>query len=330
MKNELKFQKILVGIYEKLQIILSDNKNLVVACSGGRDSVFLAYLLREVFLRYKLDINRLALAHMNYHLRDEDSNLDAKFVKELAASYSIPCYMQEAFYEKHDGVQDWARKLRYDFFESLHIKHNAVIAIAHQLNDVAENILFRLTRGSLVSNLVGMRELNSSSSYIWRPLLDISRNTIDQYILKFNLAYREDRSNSSRKYSRNKIRHDILPELEKMYPNATQRIVNTTMDAIDIANYTKNNLLKQISSFKNNKIPVSFIRNLPNGVCFLLFDILLEKLDCSNFQMSRSNFYNFINKIKSGQKRARKWTLSMAHGLNLCYDNGLVYIAKDS
>ncbi len=325
MKNRLKLEKIMLGIKEKISSFLLENKKLLVACSGGRDSVFLVYLLHEVFTRFKFPLSKLSIVHVNYHLRDKDSDEDERFVRSLATSYSIECSVLSTFYDKHEGVQDWARRTRYDYFERLHLEQNAVVAVAHHMNDVAENILFRLTRGSSLSNLIGMDEM---SSYIWRPLLGISRKSIDDFIEELSLEYREDRSNLSTKYTRNKIRLDILPRLESMYPGASERIVNTITDAVDIVEFARKKLEKDISSFKNDKIPVSYIKELPDGMCFLLFDILIDKMEASSLQLSRSNFSNFIAKIKSGQRRARTWSHSLAHGLSLYYDRGFIYIQK--
>ena len=325
MKNDLKMQKIMLGINEKISVFLKNNKKILVACSGGRDSVFLVHLLHEVFIQYKLPLSELSIVHVNYHLRDEDSNLDESFVRSLAKKYSIGCNVLSASYDKHQGVQDWARRVRYDYFQKLHLEQNAIVAVAHQLNDVAENILFRLTRGASIANLIGMEELNS---FIWRPLLGIPRKTIDDFIKEFSLEYREDITNLSTKYTRNKIRLDILPKLESMYPNATERIVHTVMDASDIVDFAKEKLEKDLLSFKNDKIPVSYVKNLSDGMCFLLFDILISKIGADSVQLSRSNFSNFMNKIKSGQRRSRSWSHSLAHGLALCYDKGFIYIQK--
>ena len=325
MKNRLKLEKIILGIKEKISSFLLENKKILIACSGGRDSVFLVYLLHEVFTRFELPLSKLSIVHVNYHLRDKDSNDDESFVRALAKKYSMDCIVLSTSYDKHEGVQDWARRTRYDYFERLHLEQNAIVAVAHHMNDVAENILFRLTRGSSLSNLIGMNEMNS---FVWRPLLGISRKNIDDFIEELSLKYREDRSNLSTKYTRNKIRLDILPRLESMYPGASERIVNTITDAVDVVEFAKKKLEKDISSFKNDKIPVSYIKELPDGMCFLLFDILLGKIGASSIQLSRSNFSNFIDKIKSGQRRSRTWSHSLAHGLSLYYDRGFVYIQK--
>ena len=322
------FQRILFGISSKLEEIFTNYNRLYIACSGGRDSIFLSVLIIKACLDRSLDLSRVKLAHVNYHLRGVESDFDQRFTEEFAKANSIDCEVLSVSTDRTEGIENWARQTRYDFFDLLHKKHNAMIAVAHQLNDVAENILFRLTRGSSVSKLVGMNEFSKDRSYIWRPLLNVSRNDIDSFIKMQGLSFREDQSNKDLSYSRNKIRHSILPELESMYPNACQRIVNSILDASEVLEYTKELLSKQMSRFKNDKVPVSFLKTLPDGVAFLLFDLMVQRLD-GRYQFKRSNFSDFISKIKSGKQNSRTWSHSLSCGINLCYDRVFVFVSKN-
>jgi len=193
---------------------LTESK-LLVAISGGIDSVILAHLL------HKLQFN-FALAHCNFKLRFEDSDKDAVFVAHLAEQLEVQCHSisfdTTTYAETHKlSTQMAARELRYNWFDELmDDEQYDYVLTAHHTNDNIETVLINLTRGSALNGLVGIPEINGS---IIRPLLPFTRDEIEHFTITNNIAWREDESNQSTKYYRNKIRHNIIPILEELNPS---------------------------------------------------------------------------------------------------------------
>ena len=190
-------------------------KRLLVAVSGGPDSiVLLDALCRERF--------SVVIAHCNFHLRGEASNEDALFVQQLAEKYQVP-YCQVDFdtekvaEERKISIEMAARDLRYEWFEQMADEHNCdFIAVAHNADDVVETFFLNLTRGSGLQGLSGMAQLRGR---VVRPLLGVSRKQIMEYIAEYQLQYRIDATNLETIYTRNKVRHDIIPQFEKLNPS---------------------------------------------------------------------------------------------------------------
>ena len=128
------------------------------------------------------------------------------------------------------SLQEWARKTRFDWFYSVSGPGDWIV-LGHNENDLAENALLRMARGSGVHNLGGMSQIKSP---LWRPLLDVDRPTIEQIAHRQKIPHREDSSNAKLEYSRNRIRHIVLQELNQLYPGATQRIANLVREAEDL------------------------------------------------------------------------------------------------
>jgi tRNA(Ile)-lysidine synthase len=196
---------------------------VLLAVSGGIDSMVMAHLFLSC--NYKIGI-----AHCNFNLRGRESDKDETFVKNFASENNVPFY-SERFdttgfaTEKGISIQMAARELRYRWFEEIRHKHNYnTVSIAHNLNDNAETFLINLTRGTGIAGLTGMkpRHLN-----IIRPLLFATRNAIIEYRNLNNIEFREDRSNSETKYTRNKIRHIIMPQFREINPSFETSITET-------------------------------------------------------------------------------------------------------
>ncbi|WBX70914.1 tRNA lysidine(34) synthetase TilS [Tenacibaculum retecalamus] len=199
-------------------------KKLLIAISGGIDSVVLTHLLHQLNFT-------ISLAHCNFQLRDEDSNLDELSVKELANKLNIPFFsvlFETSKYAKENklSTQIAARKLRYNWFDEL-IKENNFdyILTGHHADDNLETFLINLTRGTGLDGLTGIPAVNGK---IVRPLLNFSREQIEIYATDNNIQWREDASNSEVKYIRNKIRHQIVPLLKELNPSLLKTHHKTT------------------------------------------------------------------------------------------------------
>lgn len=168
------------------------------------------------------------VAHVNYHLRGNDSKLDEALVEETARKLGIPFHLkdaQNAISPKGNNIQEAARALRYRFFDELLKQRDAkAVLTAHHQQDQAETFLLNLLRGAGLHGLSGMPEQNGR---IIRPLLDVSRALIQQAAEEEGIRWREDSSNAETKYRRNKIRHDLLPQLEQFDPQIVQKLAET-------------------------------------------------------------------------------------------------------
>jgi tRNA(Ile)-lysidine synthase len=191
-----------------------NGKKLLLATSGGLDSMVMAHLFKEVK-------STIALAHCNFQLRGLESFGDQNFVQEYAATNEIPLFVTqfdtEAFANDYKlSTQVAARDLRYNwFYELLETENYDYVLTAHHADDNLETFLINLSRGTGLEGLVGIPEQNDK---IIRPLLPFSREEIANYAKENNIEWREDSSNASDKYLRNKIRHDLVPLLKELNP----------------------------------------------------------------------------------------------------------------
>lgn len=183
----------------------------------------LAWLIRENGISH-------AIAHCNFSLRDEESDGDELFVRNYAGKYNIPFFPRRfdtAGYASSEGmsIQMAARHLRYEWFDELADREGFdAVAVAHNLNDNAETFFINLLRGTGLNGLTGMSQKYRN---IIRPLLFATRDEIALFARQKKIKFREDSSNSGLKYTRNRIRHKILPELAKVNPNALAAITET-------------------------------------------------------------------------------------------------------
>ncbi|RKS02338.1 tRNA lysidine(34) synthetase TilS [Flavobacterium sp. 102] len=200
-----------------------NGKKLLLATSGGIDSMVLVNLCHQS----KLDF---AVAHCNFQLRGEESDEDENFVKNQIEKLQFPIFIQrfdtKAFAEQNKlSIQVVARNLRYEWFYTLLANHNFdYILTAHHLDDSLETFLINFTRGSGLDGLTGIPEQNDK---IVRPLLAFSRKEIEAFAKENQIAWREDSSNASDKYLRNKLRHDVIPILKELNPSLLSSFENT-------------------------------------------------------------------------------------------------------
>ncbi|WP_317132398.1 tRNA lysidine(34) synthetase TilS [Tenacibaculum aiptasiae] len=213
-------------------------KKLLIAISGGVDSVVLTHLL------YQLKFN-ISLAHCNFQLRGEESDLDEIFINDLGKELSLNTYTIQfktnEYAKRHKlSTQLAARKLRYDWFNELAREHDFdYILTAHHADDNLETFLINLTRGTGLEGLTGIPTVNGN---IVRPLLIFSREEIKNFAITNAIQWREDASNSETKYLRNKIRHQIIPTLKEVNPSLLNSFIKT------------NEFLKQSQQIVNDKI----------------------------------------------------------------------------
>lgn len=207
------------------QELFHPKDKVLLAVSGGKDSVALVSLFNEAGFNF-------GIAHVNFHLRGEESDEDQRFVQTLAEKLDVPYHTQDfdtAKLEKESkgSTQMLARELRYSWFETL-MKENDYdyLATAHHLNDSLETVLYNLAKGTGIS---GARGILPKKDKLVRPLLFSSSSQIEDYLKEKSIQWREDSSNSSDKYKRNFIRHHIVPQLKELNPSIEKTFYDTSM-----------------------------------------------------------------------------------------------------
>jgi tRNA(Ile)-lysidine synthase len=198
-----------------------------VAVSGGADSVCLLHALLELAPRWDL---RLSVLHLDHGLRGEESRQDAEFVRGLAARLDLPLTLRETpVAQSPDNLEQAARQARLAFFRET-IASGAVqrVATGHTRSDQAETVLFRFLRGSGTAGLAGIRPVTSEG--IVRPLIEIERSEVQQFLLQRGIAWREDSTNSSLQFARNRIRHELLPQIAREWNPAIGETLANTAD----------------------------------------------------------------------------------------------------
>lgn len=217
--------------------MLSVGEKILCAVSGGADSVAMVHLLAS--LREKLGFT-LCAAHFIHGLRPENAAAELELVQDLCSLLGI-----ELLWEQGDtarlandekiGVEEAARKLRYEFLQSAAKKLGAQkIATAHHMGDNAETVMLNLARGTAMRGICGVPPVREN---IIRPMIYLSRRQIEQYLAENIINYATDPTNASDIYARNKIRHAVMPELEKISPNAEQKILQMSESMREASEY---------------------------------------------------------------------------------------------
>ncbi|MBQ3923853.1 MAG: tRNA lysidine(34) synthetase TilS [Spirochaetales bacterium] len=191
------------------------DKSILIAVSGGRDSMTLLHCLYSIKDKFHLS---LSAAYINHHIRDDSDDEEAFVTKTVSAFENVPLYkhiIDRSYWLDHtQAVEETARRIRYDFFRRTAAEQNIdYIATAHHFDDRIETFFINLLRGGGVETLVSIPAVSSN---IIRPLLNISRSEIDCYIRDNNIPYIDDSTNSGDAYLRNRIRHHLVPVLSEL------------------------------------------------------------------------------------------------------------------
>lgn len=291
-------------IYTQLSFLIKHK--LLIACSGGLDSVVLAHLCHEL----KLNI---ALAHCNFNLRGSESDGDETFVFDLADRLELEAFLEhfdtEAYAKSEKiSIQMAARELRYDWFfnlaENLDFDY---ILTAHHADDNLETFLINLTRGTGLNGLTGIPEINDR---IVRPLLPFSRDDLEAYAKAHKIKWREDSSNASDKYLRNKLRHDVIPMLKDINPDLLQNFIKTlshlndTADIVDesvnavakraIVDLDDQHLKLKISEFKKVNNSKAYLYELLKDYGFTEWNDVVNLLDAQSGKQVFSETHRLI------------------------------------
>ena len=218
-----KFEKKLLESLER-NGIPEKGKRVMVGLSGGADSVSLLFSLNRLKNAYPLEVFAV---HVNHQLRGEESVRDMQYANDLCDELGIPFYchtvdVKSYALENKLGIEEAAREVRYNFFREFSFNNQIdYILTAHNKNDVAETILFHIIRGS---GIAGLQGISRQRDNIIRPLLCFSREEIEQYCCENSISFVVDSTNNDINYSRNFIRHKIIPDIKKLNPSVVDAL----------------------------------------------------------------------------------------------------------
>jgi tRNA(Ile)-lysidine synthase len=221
---------------------LTKNDLVIVAVSGGLDSMTLLTIMHRAGFN-------IAVAHVNYGLRGEESDLDQKLVEEYCEKLFVSCYVRKADPEemRKGNLQDNARVFRYRFFDDIVEEHHAkYIAVAHHEDDQVETLLFKFIRGSYSFFPRGMKAIQGA---VIRPFLNMRKSHIHDIALGYSVPWREDSSNTKSDYSRNKIRNEMIPIVDLMQPGFHEMLLKrNNLNAIS-EDYINSMLSLEVDAF---------------------------------------------------------------------------------
>lgn len=246
--------------------MLSKGDTVIVALSGGADSVCLLYSLISLKEQFNLTVKA---AHVNHLLRGEESQRDMNFVKTLCEKLNIELFIKTADVlslskELKQSTELCGRNVRYKFFDKLSKEQNAKIATAHTASDNLETLIYNISRGTSINGLKGIIPKRNN---IIRPLIFVTRQEIENFCKTNNLEFVTDSTNNSDDYTRNKIRHNIVPVLKDININAENSASALSQDIIEV-----NEFLDKYSEdvLKNAEI------NCQGSICYNSLEILKQ------------------------------------------------------
>jgi tRNA(Ile)-lysidine synthase len=266
---------------------------------------------------------KFGIAHCNFDLRGKESDRDEKFVKKLADKYGVPFYSKrfetdKYALEKKISIQMAARELRYDWFREIRYQENYVsLATAHHQNDVVETVLMNLIKGTGIAGLHGILPKKNG---VIRPLLFINREEIESFAKEQKLKFREDSSNASDKYIRNKIRHQIIPVMKEINPSLEKTFMENVERFKEVEDIVERyvhdfNIKNGVLAIENQNMPSGFrietLQNEPHKLTILsdylseygfTFDVIKEIIKILENPITGKQFLSSTDKVLIDRK----------------------------
>ncbi len=287
--------------------MISSGDKILAAVSGGADSVCMLHILNSLKADLGFD---LACAHVNHGLRGEAADNDEKFVKALCKSLGIKCYVKKADVgafakEFRMTVEEAGRTVRYDFFAELKAKYGfCKVATAHNKNDNAETVLMRIIRGTGIDGLAGISYKREDG--VIRPILDVSRAEIEEYCKAYDLKHCTDSTNFDNDYTRNKIRNELIPFMEREFnakvSNSLVRLANSAEEDSKFLQGYANRLYARLGNPLSGKSPnalhIETFKMLERSIGARILRIAANK-SASDVKLERKHIediYNILDK----------------------------------
>ena len=287
--------------------LFKKKNKILVGVSGGADSVCLFSVLLELSKKYDFSLH---VAHLNYGLRGKDSEKDEVFISKMAEKNGIETsVLRSKKLKSSANLEKKLRDIRYDFFEKTRRKLKFdLIAVAHNQDDQAETVLMRVLRGS---GLQGLGSIRPKNGKIIRPLLKTSRKDILEYLKENNIKYRKDKTNNDTKYFRNRIRHKLMPYLEKNYnPSIKETLANFSQNVADDYNFILKGIKKEcfFKKKRNDAVEVSVVRleSLHPSVVKNCLRAAIYEIKGNLFDIETGHLEELLKIIKSKKSKRQK------------------------
>ena len=290
MKRELEF----------LEENISDNSKVIIACSGGPDSMCLLNLLIKLKINKNLE---LIIAHVNHKLRTV-SDEEAKMVEDYAIQNNVIFELKELDYQNTKFSEDDAHRKRYEFFKSLIKKYQAqYLLTAHHGDDLIETILMRIARGSNLNGYIGIKRVTQNEDYITlRPLLSTTKDEIIKYNESENIPYVIDESNDSLKYTRNRYRKNVLPFLKNEDEYIHLKYLKFSEELEEYDNFV-NNYIKEKEFIVDNQIVINKITNESEFIKRKTIELIVKSIQLNDyFNISDKQMNELLKLIYNSNK----------------------------
>ena len=290
MKRELEF----------LEENITDNSKVIIACSGGPDSMCLLNLLIKLSNKKNLE---LIVAHVNHKLRSASDD-EAKMVEEYAKKNKVTFELQELDYQNTKFSEDDAHRKRYEFFKSLIKKYGAkYLVTAHHGDDLIETILMRIARGSNLNGYIGIKRVTQNEDYITlRPLLSATKDEIIKYNESENIPYVIDESNDSLKYTRNRYRKNVLPFLKNEDKQIHLKYLKFSEELEEYDNFV-NNYIKEKEYILNNQLVINKIINESEFIKRKTIELIVKSIQLNDyFNISDKQMNELLKLIYNSNK----------------------------
>lgn len=320
-------------IIETVKKVISDNlliesgDKVLVAFSGGADSVCLLYILNS--LKEEMDF-KLFAAHLNHSIRGEAAEHDEAFSKAFCEKIGVLCITEKKDvrgYAKEYGLSEElsGRELRYDFFKREMLKRGInKLAVGHHADDQAETVLLHLMRGSGIDGLSGMRYKTDEKI---RPLLDLTKNDILDFCSDEGLDFCTDHTNFETEYTRNKVRLELVPKMSEFNPNITKSILRTSKILADEADFLELTAEQEYRcSVVGNEIDISKLLSCHISVQRRIIRKMIEKVKLTQKDISFDYTDKVLNLCRKGQTGKE---FSLGDGIIAFVEYGKLKIDKE-
>ena len=290
MKRELEF----------LEENITDNSKVIIACSGGPDSMCLLNLLIRLKTKKNLE---LIVAHVNHKLRSVSDD-EAKMVEDYAKKNKVTFELQELDYQNAKFSEDDAHRKRYKFFKSLIKKYKAnYLVTAHHGDDLIETILMRIARGSNLNGYIGIKRITQNEDYVTlRPLLSTTKDEIIKYNESENIPYVIDESNDSLKYTRNRYRKNVLPFLKNEDEYIHLKYLKFSEELEEYDNFV-NNYIKEKDFIVDNQIVINKITNESEFIKRKTIELIVKNIQLNDyFNISDKQMNELLKLIYNSNK----------------------------
>ena len=287
----------------EIQNLIPAGSHLVIAISGGMDSVVLTHVLLNILDQFNY---QLTLAHVNHGLR-ENADGDMKFVQHLSQKWNLPCEiirLDPQTKNSNESVESWARKHRYEALEKIRMKTKGnFILTAHHKTDQAETILMRLAQGS---GGKGLRGIHPKAGLVRRPLLFFTKQELMDYAQQHTLTFVEDETNSDISIPRNFIRHNILSPWIRQDNHVEKGIIRSSShitELVDATTFTVNYFFKRLVNFDNKKERILLKNQMNHLPIYIQLELLKKCMDLCQAQWRQYNWISlksFLENSKTG------------------------------